>query len=55
MNFDICVKNIKNMQSNFKIFKICNNFNFLVKVATIDYNQVCSQTLYFVVDDMNRE
>ena len=43
--FDMCVKNINNMQ--FKIFKIWSHiiYIFLVEVVALDYNQVCNQIL----------
>ena len=31
MEFDMCVKNIKNMQFNGYIFKICSNVYFIEK------------------------
>ena len=37
MKFNICFKNIKNMQFNGQIFKICSHVNF--------FSQTCSQTL----------
>ena len=34
----MCVKSIKNMQSNGYISKIYSNFNFFFKVIIVNYN-----------------
>ena len=35
------------MQFNSQIFKIYSHINFLTEVVSLDYNQICSQTLAF--------
>lgn len=42
MKFDICIKNIKNLQSNDQNSKLCSHVNCLAGVVTLDYNQICS-------------
>ena len=50
--FDMCIKSVKNMQSNGQIFKIYKNVNDLIKkkkmlmilskVVSLDYKQFCN-------------
>ena len=53
MKFDMCYKNIKNIQLNENIFKNVVMLIGLVKVVALCYNLVCSQILSLNFSPLN--